>query len=380
MRRGWKWCIISAVKDSKCSKIVTTLREEILSGKYSRQFPSERALMARFRVSRPTARQAVSSLCEQGLVVKRQGSGTFITKVGSSRKIGLIVPDVAQSEFFSRLVREVSALAQKEGYTLLFGEIAAASAERRAAQAERLARDFIVGGVSGVIFQPIQFTSDSELANARILSWFDAAAVPVVLCDYDFVAWPNRSRYDVVGSNNIDAGAMVVKYLVKLGAKRIHFLLSPYAAQSQCNRLRGVMLAAAEAKVAAVSLVASPDDAVAIRRDFRRGRPDAFVCSNDNAAAVLKKTLERLGVSVPEDVMLVGFDDVMISTLTTPQLTTVRQECGLIAKAAFYRLLERISNPNAERVELLFPTTLVERASTIAKHKTNLKKKGKHHA
>ena len=86
------------------------------------------------------------------------------------------------------------------------------------------------------------------------------------------------------------------------------------------------------------------------------------------------------GLVVPKDVMLVGFDDVMISTLTTPQLTTVRQECGLIAKAAFYRLLERISNPNAERVELLFPTTLVERASTIAKHKTNLKKKGKHHA
>jgi DNA-binding LacI/PurR family transcriptional regulator len=117
-----------------------------------------------------------------------------------------------------------------------------------------------------------------------------------------------------------------------------------------------------------VVLYAEADDVAALKKHIRRhGRADAFVCSNDAIAAVFRQTLEKAGLSVPKDVMLTGFADLPIASLTTPQLTTIRQSRDKMGGAAFKRLLERIENPELPANEILFPAQLVVRDSTKKK-------------
>lgn len=79
---------------------------------------------------------------------------------------------------------------------------------------------------------------------------------------------------------------------------------------------------------------------------LKKNRPDAIVCGNDTTAAYLGHTLDVLGIRVPEDIMLAGFDDVQHAYVMSPQLTTIHQPCHDIADVAVRRLLSRIEDPN----------------------------------
>ena len=104
------------------------------------------------------------------------------------------------------------------------------------------------------------------------------------------------------------------------------------------------------------------DNVSAVRSYVKRHRPDAIVCCNDAVAAMLKQTLEVCGISVPKDIMLVGFDEVNIARLM--QMTSVRQPCESIARAAFKRLLDRIEEPSMAAAEIYLTAPLVCRRST----------------
>lgn len=172
--------------------------------------------------------------------------------------------------------------------------------------------------------------------------------------------------YDVVGIDNVAAGALVAEHLVGLGVRRIAFQKRPKCSSSVNDRWRGVASASlfGASSLRTSALVAEPDDVDAVRRHLRRFRPEAFVCGNDAAAVALKQSLERLGKRVPDDVLLAGFDDVQFAKIVSPQLTTVRQPCETIAETAFYRLLARIANPSLTPVHVALPVSLVVRGST----------------
>ena len=108
-------------------------------------------------------------------------------------------------------------------------------------------------------------------------------------------------------------------------------------------------------------------DVEAVRRFLRRERPDGIVCCCDTFAAFFKRTLEKLGKSVPKDMLLAGFDDVQHARIMTPALTTARQPCAEIAHAAFRALVERMRNPALPAREILLTAPLVVRASTRRK-------------
>jgi LacI family transcriptional regulator len=92
-------------------------------------------------------------------------------------------------------------------------------------------------------------------------------------------------------------------------------------------------------------------------------RPDAVVCANDQMAIGALRELQANGIRVPEDMAVVGFDDIYPGTLVVPALTTVRQPMRMLGARACSRLLERIADPALpHRVELL-PTQLIVRES-----------------
>ena len=352
-------------------EILETLKTDILSGKYSscHAFPSVGTLVRRFGVARGTVHHAFDELAHQGLISRKQGRGTFVTNNATSRKIGLIVPGVACTDFFQPIVSEINQLARKEDYTLLFAEVFSMDREERVHQVRELAAEFIKKRVAGVIYEPLAEPGGKD-ANEHILRVFNRANIPVVLIDCDIVPFPRRSEYDVVGVNDVEAGAKIAEHLLSVGAKKIHFLICKLCPTTYNNRLYGAEAALVKAgrfKKASV-LSAEANDLAALKRHIRKyGKPDAFVCSNDAIAAEFRQTLEKAGLSVPRDVLLTGFADLPIAALMSPPLTTIRQERDQLGGRAFKRLLERIANPMLPANEIFFPAPLVVRESTARK-------------
>ena len=106
-----------------------------------------------------------------------------------------------------------------------------------------------------------------------------------------------------------------------------------------------------------------PEDGAEVKRVMAKVRPDGFVCANDFTAAQLLKTLDALGVSVPDEVRMVGVDDVKYASLLSVPLTTIHQPCGDIGAVAISAMLQRLSNPKMPARDILLSFHLVERDS-----------------
>lgn len=350
--------------------IAAKLSAEIRAGKYAvrRSFPSLTKIMRRFGVTRVTAMRSVDELKRLGVVAAVPKSGIVVRRA-ASRKIGLIVPGVAVTDFFKPVVSEINNLARNAGYDLRFREVWSEVRVERIKQVREFAAEFIKGNFAGVIYEPLAGPIGDEI-NSRILKLFDKKGIPVVLIDCDIVPFPDRSHYDVVGVNDLEAGARIAKHLLDIGAKNIHFLICSLCPTTFSNRLAG---AESQLKLAGVKmpkggnvLYAEADDLKALKRYLKKQsrRPDAFICSNDAIAAVFKQTLEKAGLRVPEDVMLTGFADLQIASLMTPPLTTIRQNREQMARAAFRRIMARIDDPSLPPCDIFLPAPLIARGST----------------
>ena len=366
--------------NSKYKQLVETLKGNILSGKYgnSNPFPSVRSLIRRHGLSNTTVLRALDELVKQGLIFRKQGAGTFVAGRAAARKIGLIVPGIAVTDFFKPIMSEINRLAHESNYELRFGEVWSEIREERKAQVKDLAEEFVNDDFQGVIYEPMAGKLGDEI-NPVVLEMFDRKKIPVVLLDCDIVSFPERSRYDVVGVNDLEAGARIAKHLLSAGAKNIHFLIGKLFPITFANHLAGaesaLKLDGVKMPKGGNVLYAEADDLKSLKRYLKRqkSRPDAFICSNDVIAAVFKQTLESAGLRVPEDVMLTGFADLPVASLMTPKLTTVHQDRVQMARAAFERLMARIANPDLAPCDIFLPSQLIVRDST----KMNCRRKKK---
>ncbi|MGN0832517.1 MAG: substrate-binding domain-containing protein [Kiritimatiellia bacterium] len=353
--------------DSKYKALLRELKAKIIAGGYdgAHPFPSESAMARELALSRNTVHRAFQELRRLQLIEGGVGVVPTVTHRGTMRKIGLMVPGLAYSEFFQPIIRAVSRLAMKHGYTLIFGSMEPDNYARGIDRARKYAESLIAEGVAGIICQPLEFVDKMAEANAEIMSVFEAAKIPVVLIDYDIVPAPDRSKYDLVGIDNHLAGFRLANHLLAQGARRIDFLMRPNCSWSVHRRFDGVCTAAFRHGHAEVRrIVADPGDVAKIRSLFRRRRPDAVVCGNDAVAALFKQTAERLSLRVPDDLLLAGFDDVSIASLLSPPLTTIRQPCREIGESAFMALVGRMHNPGSPVREIYLDAPLAVRRST----------------
>ena len=357
----------------KCREIHDKLVKDIISGVYTKagRLPSEASLAASFGASRMTLRAALEELRRQGLIEKRNGTGSFLTRRAFRRSglIGLVIPDYADFEFFTAVEDEVKRHARRLGYhvELLFTQ--KRSREAIVLDMRRKVRKLAVARVEGVIFRPF-VTESLASTNKEIVDIFRHAEVPVVLIDSDITQPPRRSDCDLVAIDNISAGRQIAGHLYERGYRRIAFLMqnrSPFANANWGDRLFGLAgeLALRGCEESVRQLDFSATDANALGALFRsRRKPDAIVCGNDEQAAHLMETLAVLGKHAPEDVAVVGFDDIALARSTTPPLTTISQPVKKLASTAFKSLLARIRYPNNDPREILLDAPLVIRQST----------------
>lgn len=355
----------------KRSVIAETLRHEIMLGKYAvnERFPSEPMLARRFKVARGTVALALRELKGEGILRTKVGSGAYVTpRARGAGAIGLIVPGRGRGEIFDPICRAIECEVGKLGYTTVSCGVLKGNAAARKAAALAFANRCVAEHVAGVIMEPVELLPGMDETTEEILSVLRGMDIPVVLIDRDIPSSAGRSDLDLVGIDNFRAGYNLGRTMVRAGARRICFLSFRGSAPTVRRRVCGVAQAVIEAGLRwgrGNVLELELGDAHALAKVMEgRNPPDALVCANDRTAAFAVRTLAAIGLSVPKDVRVSGFDDLVYAHKAKVPLTTVRQPCEELGRVALRTLVERILHRDLPPREILLGAELVLRDST----------------
>jgi DNA-binding LacI/PurR family transcriptional regulator len=350
------------------------LRTEIAAGAFaaSGRLPSEAELGVRFGVSRPTVIRALLDLKAEGLIERKAGSGTYVRKPSESllptRSLGLLIPERGTTEIFDLIGGELSRLARAKDYPFLHGGFTASFQDSPPSHSQVLAacRPFVDQRVMGVLFAPFEAIGSRGEINGWIADALSQAGIPVVLLDRDITAFPRRSQFDLVSTDNFAGGYLAAEHVVKLGARKVAFFRRPASAPTVDTRIAGVREALVKSGLEIAEgwvKTGEPEDAAFIGREFSGSRWDSVLCANDVTAALLMRTLRKVGLRVPADLRLVGFDDAKHASILDVSLTTIHQPWQDIAGTAFRALMDRIADPSLPVRSLLLTPYLVVRES-----------------
>jgi LacI family transcriptional regulator len=275
---------------------------------------------------------------------------------GRSRMLGLIVSEIT-NPFFPELVREFDNLAVAQGYEVLIG-----STNYDAARTESLFRRMLQRNVDGVAV--MTFGIEEELVQKLVEREF-----PLVFVDAG-PALPNIRVLKVDYGEGIRQG---VQHLAALGHRHMAFISGPLRLRSAVARRDAFLKSMAEIglEVRAEEIVEGDHTMeggrAAMERLLARGHlPTAVMCSNDQTAIGVLHALYRTPQRVPQEISVVGFDDIHLAQFVLPPLTTVQMSCRELAAAAIEALCAGIEpdHPQKNQTEWQIPTRLVVRQST----------------
>ncbi len=352
--------------------IYEDLLAEIESGQYKpgERLPSEAALCERFDASRITVAKALQTLQRDHLVTRRPGSGTYVQAPPASEpalQFGLLIPDLGTTDIFEPICQGIMRSPAAKSHSLTWGHSTLHDTDKEKA-AEQLCHQYIAQKVDGVFFAPTEYTQTKDASNHRIAALLEGAGIPVVLLDRCLERFPDRSKYDLVGIDNHRAGYVVTRHLLQAGASRVIFAMRQNSAPTVEARAAGYRNALQQlgGSEQGTEVTGDFDDPRFVEAMLKRERPDGIVCSNDVTAARLMKTIVELGLSVPGDIRMAGFDDVSYAKFLPTPLTTVRQDCAEIGNVAMTTMLERLRRPERAVRDVLVRTELVIRRSSGA--------------
>jgi LacI family transcriptional regulator len=273
----------------------------------------------------------------------------------TTRSIGMTVPWL-RNPFYAELVEAVDVFLQRFEFDLVLAD-ARGSWQDEA----RRVHSLVSRRVDGLIVIPTQQTNSAEaLAEAN-------RSIPVVQLEYE----TGNLDIDYVGIDNTLGINLVLDHLVDLGASSVRFVSSAIISSASRSRLKAFSDGVEERGM-------RPHEPILGRFTTKFGKeavttilaggamPDAIVCASDVVALGVIGQLRADGISVPEHVMVTGFDDIVFAELCDPPLTTVHQPRRRLADAAVSALVGRISGENRgppTRVEL--PPHLVVRRSSL---------------
>ncbi|KNC18460.1 LacI family transcriptional regulator [Arthrobacter sp. RIT-PI-e] len=307
------------------------------------------------RVSDTTRSRVQSAIDELGFV---RNDAARQLRAGQSRTIGLIVLDVG-NPFFSSLARAAEDCAAENGSTVVLGD----SGQDPGREARYL-DVFEQQRVQGMLVSPV-----GDL-GVRI-DELRGRGTPVVLVD----RVDPQARCSSVSVDDVAGGYLAVRHLLDAGRRRIVFVGARAGYRQVTDRLTGARQAVGECAGAVLEVLEAEDMTVLAGREVgevvaRRSPaelPDGIFCANDLLAiGVMQAALLIRDLRVPEDLALIGYDDIDFATSTVVPLTSVRKPTELMGRTAVELLLEQIEDPDSPRRQVVFHPELVERGSTTA--------------
>lgn len=280
-------------------------------------------------------------------------------RTGRSGVLALVVPEI-DVPYFAELAREVIDAAAELGYRVMIDQTGH-DHERE--------RSLLTGADRTMLFDGVLFTP--QVTPIELLEMQTPATMPLVLLgEHDF-----DGRYDHVAINNVRAAQDATEHLLSLGRRRIAAIgVQPaegYATPQQ--RTAGYQRALSDAGLT------MPPEYLQPAAHYRRAagyhaasvlvelspRPDAIFCYSDVLAMGAMRAVFDAGLRIPQDVAIIGVDDIEEGRYSRPTLSTVSLDTPFIARQAVARIDARIGQPDAPAVEVTAPHVVLERESTI---------------
>jgi len=278
---------------------------------------------------------------------------------GFSKTIGLIVPDAANL-FFAEVARRIEDYGYQQGYSVILG-----NSDNNPEKQSNYISTLLAKRVDGVIF----ISSGGEVKD---LGRFLEAQVPIVVADRDVPL----ELADIVQIDNEQAGYDATRFLIDLGHSNIGCITGPVNLSSSVHRREGFYRAMHES-----GLPVLPEYLVVGEFQFQSGehameellsispRPSAVFAFNDMMAIGAMTAIRHAGLSIPEDISIIGFDDIELASAVTPSLTTMAQPVDDIAHSATDLLIQRLGgNRQGDNQRVILAATLIKRESTGRKN------------
>ena len=370
---------------TKHNAIFKYLEEGIRSGTFQpgAQLPTEYALVEKFEVSRPTVARAMRDLQQRGLIERKPGAGSYVRSRTGSASLGMLIPELGCGDIFDAIGAQIVRRAQSAGLGLIWGDAGNSQLHSHDGlgrldvlvdRVEKACSTFTEAKVAGVFYAPMLGNTPDEGIDQRILSILRESGIEVVLIDRDINVFPARSEYDLVSVDHLAGQMLAAQHLIDTGHERIVYLQWPGRTDSLRRRVAGFQLALAEAgqdHAASTVYRGDPRESEFVAGLLDEAKPDAIMCENDMIAAHLLGTLASMGVDVPQQLSVVGFNDTRIAQHLSVPLTTVRQPCREIGTLAVEMMMSRLRKPNLPGRTMLLSPEFVLRKSTRSKDRNH---------
>lgn len=274
-----------------------------------------------------------------------------------SRIVGVILPYV-DHYFFSIVLKGIIKKAQQENYLVIIGE-----SQHNEEKEKKLINEFISICVAGVLMLP----SRNEVFGEHI-SILKQRNIPIVLIDRILQDYEGY----IVCNNDYEGAKSVVNHFIRQGYRKIAHLRGPVSSSVAQERFRGYVDGLKENGIEFDEQFVKTCEQVTIEEGYYLAKqlffsgikPDAFFTINDNVALGVYRIVKELGLSVPNDIGVVGYSNSEISQHVSPSLSTVEQSGYKMGETSFEFMIHALSE-NATPLKKMFNASLIIRESSI---------------
>lgn len=344
-------------------QIIRDIKNKIENGdlRVGEKLKSHKQLADEYDVSVITIKGALSQLIDEGILFSRVGKGTFVAKdsvqggITNHASIALVLQDL-ENPFFSLIAQKVEETAYEKKYNLLLS-----SSSSQIKKEEGQINHFKELGVKGMIIATLR----KEPQAPELIRELHSQKFPYVMVSY-------VADKDIfyVGTDHAGGAYMATEHLVKLGHKKLGYINSRLNNSLGDVRLQGFKKALSDYEIEfnpafMLRMHTTPNS------NFKAGydlgdefhalpeKPTAYFVYNDLSALGFIKRIQELGYSVPDDVAIVGFDDIEQAAYANVPLTTVHQHVEKIGTSAIDKLIQIIEGKDPEVQTILEPTLVI---------------------
>jgi len=262
---------------------------------------------------------------------------------------------IFNNPFYTRVIAGVEIEVENYDYNLLFSTI-----KLDALESKKIPSIISQNKVDGLILAGADI-------NKEMIRAIEELKFPTVLVD-NYLRSPIM---DSIVSDNFNGAVEAVRYLIKMGHKKIGYAGGPNSHPSFNERYKAYKLELME------NNLEINDSFIKIKNDFSQemGKelakeflqedklPTAIFAANDATAIGLMQTFKKYGLDVPENISIIGFDNIELTAFTTPKITTISIDKEAMGQEAALKLFDRIQNPEKKSTKSVIPAKLIERES-----------------
>lgn len=344
-------------------KIMNEIKKQIDANeiKIGDKLPTELELAKNYQVSRITAKRVLTELEGEGLIIRKRGAGSFLIDPSQNKEshsvannILLLVP-FFEDENFTDYANSIAKGMEESGYSFFIQQVESFQEVTLAEFQKQYA---------GVIYYPSSSTHLLPFFYELYLDGF-----PVVFIDKKL----EGINYPVVMADNVQGSYTATKYLLENGHREILFVASSLTSNKVRDRYFGYIKAMHEAEISGTHFFEycesdNEEEKFELLEQMAQyiysNDISAIIAENDLLAVMLIQKLKSFELFVPNDVSVLGFDDIIAAQLLSPSVTTVVSPLAQIGQKAAELLLQQISTGDMITGDYFLPVDLIIRDST----------------